>query len=238
METLDAKKYADRVRRALTPQQTIEILREIDISMDDLEVVTGADQRTIRRWIEAKEKNKPREHYRDALDRLRTAVLYILLREAMDLPDISHWLRSRTFDLGPDPEHVARRPLDAIRDDQLADVIVAVNALLLPPSLAIADDVAARLRADGEHLAQQYARREVRHPAESPPAPEPAIANGKTELETVLAAALQGLRDGVLEAVPSEQVTETMGDASDEVIVRVDKRDGERMELRLPEPVS
>lgn len=147
--TLDPTQYADRVRRALTPQQTIETLREIDINLDDLQIVTGADERTIRRWADG---NKPREPYRDALDRLRTAVLYILLRKAIDPPDIAHWLRSRTFDLGPDPEHVARRPLEALRDNQLADVIVAVNALLHPPSLAIADDIADRLRADAIKL--------------------------------------------------------------------------------------
>jgi hypothetical protein len=125
--------YAERVRRAVTPQQMIAALRELDIGFEDLQAVTGADERTIRRWADGS--NKPQERFRDAVDRLRVAVLYILLRDAIDPPEIAYWLRSRTFDLGPDPEHVARRPLDALREGRLGDVTRAVNALLLPPAL-------------------------------------------------------------------------------------------------------
>ena len=98
---LDPTQYADRVRRAVTPQQTLGTLKELNITTDDVQVVTGAVEKTITRWAEGR--NEPQEPHRDALDRLRTAVLYILLRDAIDPPDIAHWLRSRTFDLGPDP---------------------------------------------------------------------------------------------------------------------------------------
>jgi len=192
---LDPAECADRVRRAVTPQQTIETMRDLDITLDDLQIVTDADERTIRRWAEG---NKPREPYRDALDRLRTAVLYILLRGAMEPTDIAHWLRSRSFDLGPDPEYVARRPLDALRDNQLADVIVAVNALLHPPSLTVADDVADRLRAHAEAVAEQYAKAKPR-------------ARGRRQRNDV--------RNGthVADAPPKEELDERAGNTSDEL---------------------
>jgi len=201
---LDPAECADRVRRAVTPQQTIETLRDLDITLDDLQIVTDADERTIRRWAEG---NKPREPYRDALDRLRTAVLYILLREAMEPTDIAHWLRSRSFDLGPDPEYVARRPLDALRDNQLADVIVAVNALLHPPSLTVADDVADRLRAHAEAVAGQYAKAKRR---------------GRRQRNDV--------RNGthVADTPPKEELDERAGNTSDEV-------NGEHEEARSEE---
>ena len=115
MGDLDSAELAERLRRALEPQQVISALRNLGISTEDFELVTGADQRTVRRWADGSE---PRSQAADAIDRLRVAVLYLLQRNAMAPQEIPHWLRRRNLELDLDADLGVRRPLDAIRDDR------------------------------------------------------------------------------------------------------------------------
>lgn len=143
MGDLDSAELAERLRRALEPQQVISALRDLGISTEDFELVTGADQRTVRRWADGSE---PRSQAADAIDRLRVAVLYLLQRNAMAPQEIPHWLRRRNLELDLDADLGVRRPLDAIRDDQLPDVLAAVNAFLHPLDSDSSERIAEQLR--------------------------------------------------------------------------------------------
>jgi hypothetical protein len=67
-----------------------------------------------------------------SLNRLRLVVLYVLQRRVMPPSEIGAWLKARSLELGPDPREGARRPLDAIREDDLPAVLTAVNAVIRP----------------------------------------------------------------------------------------------------------
>jgi hypothetical protein len=143
MNTLDSAELAESLRRALEPEQVMTALRDLGIGTEDFELATGADQRTVRRWTEGSE---PRPQAREAIDRLRVAALYLLQRNAMAPQEIPHWLRRRNLELNLDSDLGVRRPLDAIRDDQLPDVLAAVNAFLHPLDSDSSERVAEQLR--------------------------------------------------------------------------------------------
>ena len=128
---MDPKIWVERLRRTLNRQSVLIVLRELGLTGDDIATATAADARTVRRWLEGQE---PAKQHDEAVDRLRTAVLYLLQRRAMPVEEIPLWLRSRSFELGPDPVLGVRRPLDALRDGHLADVLAAADAFLLPDS--------------------------------------------------------------------------------------------------------
>jgi hypothetical protein len=114
----------------------IDVLGTIGVDREQVSLATGADDRTIRRWLQ--EESKPRPPAWDALDRLRIVVLYMLKREAMPARHIGDWLKSRNLELGMDPTVGVRRPVDAIRDDDLPAVFAAINALIRAPATASA----------------------------------------------------------------------------------------------------
>ena len=121
--------WIERLRRTLNRQSVLIVLRELGLTGDDIATATDADGRTVRRWLDGQE---PAKQHDEAVDRLRTAVLYLLQRRAMPVEDISLWLRSRSLELGPDPVLGVRRPLDALREGKLADVIGAADAFIRP----------------------------------------------------------------------------------------------------------
>jgi hypothetical protein len=125
----DELEWAERLRRTLNRRDVLVVLREIGLSTEDIAIATDADARTVRRWLDSQE---PRRGYDEAIDRLRTAVLYLLQRRAMPVNEIALWLRSRSFELGPDPTLGFRRPLDALAEGGLADVIAAADAFIRP----------------------------------------------------------------------------------------------------------
>jgi hypothetical protein len=155
----DSVELAERLRRALEPRQVILVLRDLGITNEDLQEVTQTDPRTVRRWQEDDEKASGlRAQARDAVDRLRVLVLYMLQQDAMPPGDIAHWLRSRNLELDMDANLGVRRPLDAIRDDQLPDVFRAINAFLRPKPLS-SEAVAHRIERSAEALAERETNR-------------------------------------------------------------------------------
>ncbi len=127
----DPKIWAERLRRTLNRQSVLIVLRELGLTGDDIATATNADGRTVRRWLDGQE---PAKQHDEAVDRLRTAVLYLLQRRVLPVEDIALWLRSRSFELGPDPVLGVRRPLDALREGNLKDVLAAADAFILPAS--------------------------------------------------------------------------------------------------------
>jgi hypothetical protein len=112
-----------RLEKALA-QDVMGTLRKLDITDNDLRVVTGADQRTVRSWSAGR---RPGAQHRDSLEQLVVVVRYLLRLHAMDQADIAPWLRS-CHALGADAGSDSLRPLDAIRDGgRLHDVLVAVQ---------------------------------------------------------------------------------------------------------------
>lgn len=128
---MDPQIWAERLRRTLNRQSVLIVLRELGLTGDDIATATNADGRTVRRWLDGQE---PAKQHDEAVDRLRTAVLYLLQRRAMPVEEIPLWLRSRSFELGPDPVLGVRRPVDALRDGNLAGVLAAADAFILPAS--------------------------------------------------------------------------------------------------------
>lgn len=128
---MDPQIWAERLRRTLNRQSVLIVLRELGLTGDDIATATNADGRTVRRWLEGQE---PAKQHDEAVDRLRTAALYLLQRRAMPVEEIPLWLRSRSFELGPDPVLGVRRPVDALRDGNLAGVLAAADAFILPAS--------------------------------------------------------------------------------------------------------
>jgi hypothetical protein len=138
METTqtDTEALREDLRRAFTPSAVIDALDKIGVRSEDLSLATGVDARTVRRWGG---ENEPRPGARDALDRLRIVVLYLLQRNALASESISSWLKSRSLELGPDPELGVRRPVDSIREGDLASVFAAINALIGSPTTGASD---------------------------------------------------------------------------------------------------
>jgi hypothetical protein len=110
----------------------IDALKLVSVDRELLEIATGADGRTIRRW--AQEENNARSDAWDVLDRVRIVALYMLQREAMPTRFIGKWLKARNLELGVDPQTGVRRPIDAIRDNDLPAVFAAINALIRAPT--------------------------------------------------------------------------------------------------------
>jgi hypothetical protein len=110
----------------------IEALNLVNVDRELLEIVTGADGKTIGRW--AKQQNDARSKASDALDRVRIVALYMLQREAMPPHNVGKWLRARNLELGIDPQVGVRRPIDAIRENDLPAVFAAINALIRAPT--------------------------------------------------------------------------------------------------------
>ena len=139
----DELELTERLRRTLNRKDVLEVLRALGISNEDIATATDADTRTVRRWLEGQE---PRRGYDGAIDRLRAAVLYLLQRRALPPDEIALWLRSRSLELGPHPELGFRRPLDALAEGKLADVIRAADAVIRPSEGGFPKEAESKLR--------------------------------------------------------------------------------------------
>jgi hypothetical protein len=128
----EARDPVEALRMALEPTTMIEALSLVNVDRDLLETATGADARTIRRWT--LDENDARPEACDILDRLRIVALYMLQREAMPARFVGKWLKARNLELGIDPQTGVRRPVDAIRDDDLPAIFAAINALIRAPT--------------------------------------------------------------------------------------------------------
>lgn len=123
---------AEALRTAFEPAAIIEALDLVGVDRELVGTATGADDRTIRRWAQAS--SKPRSAAWDVLDRIRIIALYMLQREAMPPKYIGPWLKARNLELGMDPTIGVRRPVDAIREDDLPAVFAAINTLIRAPA--------------------------------------------------------------------------------------------------------
>ena len=154
----DELEWAECLRRTLNRRDVLKVLRDIGLSTEDIAIATDADARTVRRWMDAQE---PRRGYDEAIDRLRTAVLYLLQRRAMPTNEISLWLRSRSFELGTDPVLGVRRPLDALAEGGLADVLASADAFIRPAEGSLSKaEVDADLRTNAAQPATKVDRRQ------------------------------------------------------------------------------
>lgn len=142
----------EKIRVALRPGEIIAALRDLGLDAKDLAKGTGADERSVRRWLEGQ---APNRSYEAALGNLRVVVVYILQRRAL-LPDrVAQWLRMPSVELQFAP------PLSAIADGRVGEVVAAADAFIAPPPrnapAAAADRAVEQVHAEhGEETAGEH----------------------------------------------------------------------------------
>jgi hypothetical protein len=115
----------DALRAALYPNEIIAALREFGLDATDLAMGTGADVRTVRRWLED-DQSSPNRTYEQSLGNLRVVVLYILQRRGLPPDRIAQWLRM------PNVELDFEAPLAALAEGRRGEVVVAADAAIAP----------------------------------------------------------------------------------------------------------
>jgi transcriptional regulator with XRE-family HTH domain len=99
-------------------QQVTVVLRalkqRVGLSERDVALVTGAQDRTVRRWLEGSA--SPRVDSAARIDSVRALVM--VLGEMLDPPGITAWLRNRN------PLLDFRRPLEVLKTDQGFDEVL------------------------------------------------------------------------------------------------------------------
>lgn len=113
-----------RIRAAVDPNEILRVLQEIGLDARDIATAVGADERTVRRWLDG---HAPNHSHDVAIGKLRVVVIYMLQRRVLRTELIPRWLRL------PDSELGFVSPLTALSEGRLEDVIAAVNGYLAPP---------------------------------------------------------------------------------------------------------
>jgi hypothetical protein len=112
-----------RLRTALEPYEILGTLRAMGLDPKDLAMGVGADERTVRRWLDGQEPNRSHE---DGLANVRVVVLYLLQRRALTLRQLPRWLRMPNIELD------FAAPLEMIARGRRADVIAAADEFIAP----------------------------------------------------------------------------------------------------------
>lgn len=113
----------DMLRTALEPNDILQALQAVGLDSKDLAEGVGADERTVRRWLDGSAPNRSNEK---AIGQLRVLTIHILQRRGMPVESIARWLRL------PDAQLGFVTPLAAIAEDRLGDVVVAVDLYMAP----------------------------------------------------------------------------------------------------------
>lgn len=110
---------AERIARVHSSTDAVRIMRrEIGLTEADVAIATGADERSVRRWLGD---TRPIRHERQ-IDDLRAIVQ--LLAETLTAEGIRQWLRARNRYLK------GERPLDALARGEYSRVQEAAEAFV------------------------------------------------------------------------------------------------------------
>lgn len=120
---LDEDSQLRDLRAAFESGEILAALRAVGLDAKDLSTGIGADERTVRRWLDGQEPN--RSHF-EALANLRAVVIYLLQRRALTLAQLPRWLRM------PNVELDFSTPLVALAEGHRGEVISAAEAFIAP----------------------------------------------------------------------------------------------------------
>lgn len=115
--------HLDDLRLALRPNDILVALQAIDIDATDLAEGIGADERTVRRWLDGQPPNRKHEQ---TIGALRVLVIHILQRHGLRADLVAHWLRL------PDENLACETPLATVAEGRLADAVGAFDAYIAP----------------------------------------------------------------------------------------------------------
>lgn len=110
---------AEKIARVHEPSETVRLMRrEIGLTEADVAAATGADERSVRRWLG---QTRPIRHERQ-IDDLRAIVQ--VLAETLTTDGIRQWLRARNRLLK------GERPLDVLARGEYSRVQDAAEAFV------------------------------------------------------------------------------------------------------------
>jgi hypothetical protein len=125
---------------ALRPNDILIALQAIGLDSTDLAEGIGADERTVRRWLDGQ---SPNRNHEQTIGALRVLAIHILQRRGLAVDLIAHWLRL------PDGDLDCKTPLATIAEGRLAEAMGGFDVYIAPKP-GSASNVDANRRGSGD----------------------------------------------------------------------------------------